>query len=152
MPSTPSLLAKVAADHPKLQFTPGDAYKWDPRTNTVHIGPPPLDSAALLHELAHALLGHDTYNKDINLIEMERDAWDYATTTLGAHYSVTISDDHVQDSLDSYRDWLHARSTCPQCAATGIQTQQSNYHCLACRASWTANDARIKALRRYRQQ
>lgn len=81
---------------------------------------------------------------------MERDAWQYAKDTLGQTYDQAILDDTVEDALDSYRDWLHARSTCPACQATGIQTKKEEYKCLACRTKWRVNEARICALRRYK--
>lgn len=108
------------------------------------------DAALLLHELAHAVLKHADYTRDIELIEMERDAWDHARTVLAPRYSVPIDDAIIEDSLDTYRDWLHARSTCPDCQAIGIQIKLHHYRCLACGAQWKVNDARICALRRYK--
>lgn len=151
MPSTPSLLDRLTADYPELTFQAGDHDRWSPAEQTVYYDQAAKDSATLLHELSHALLKHIDYDKDIGLIDMERDAWAYAADTLGPKYGVAIDDDIVQDSLDSYRDWLHARSTCPTCSSTGIQTQSNGYKCVACRATWLVNDARICALRRYTQ-
>lgn len=108
------------------------------------------DSPTLLHELSHAVLNHTDYLKDIGLLELERNAWDYAQTTLAPLYDVTIEEDIVQDSLDTYRDWLHARSTCPECGATGLQVKQRDYKCVACQTTWHVNDARFCALRRYK--
>lgn len=95
-------------------------------------------------------LGHQDYDKDIRLIQMERDAWAYATASLAARYNVDISDDTVQTALDTYRDWLHARSQCPSCQATGVQVKQHTYKCLACSRLWKVNEARLCALRRYK--
>ncbi|MCY1379960.1 hypothetical protein D9M68_895230 [compost metagenome] len=80
---------------------------------------------------------------------MERDAWRYAKEKLGSNYKVTITDTVIQDSLDTYRDWLHARSTCPNCQATGMQNRKRHYRCIACQHVWRVNDARICGLRRY---
>jgi DnaJ-class molecular chaperone len=54
--------------------------------------------------------------------------------------------------MNSYRDWLHARSTCPVCQATGMETKKSIYTCPACRHQWRVNEARICSLRRYHIQ
>lgn len=152
MPSITSMLPKLQADFPQFAFTPGDQFCWDPRMQTIYFNQGVNDQASLLHELAHALLQHEKYDRDIQLIEMERDAWQYAVDTLATTYDVAIDDDAVEDALDSYRDWLHARSTCPTCKATGIQTGKQLYKCLACMTVWKVNDARICALRRYKQK
>lgn len=150
MPSTRSLLPRLAKDFPEIHFTAGTGFHWRASEKTVSYDRGNDDAAALLHEVAHAVLGHESYQKDIQLIEMERDAWHYAVSTLAARYDMDIDDDTVQDSLDTYRAWLHARSLCPTCQATGIQVQKSRYACLACSSQWRVNEARICQLRRYR--
>lgn len=149
MPSTTSLVTKLQQDYPEIAFAAGDEFRWSPSEATILYDPRTHDNASLLHELAHALLHHTTYTKDIELIEMERDAWSYACTQLTNHYDTTISDEQIQGSLDTYRDWLHARSTCPRCKATGVQVKQRQYKCLACTTNWRVNEARVCALRRY---
>ncbi|MEO7905115.1 MAG: hypothetical protein ABIR91_04960 [Candidatus Saccharimonadales bacterium] len=149
MPSTSSLRNQLIADYPDLQFGTGELNHWSSTEQTVYYNPDTIDDATLLHEVSHGLLQHTDYDKDIVLIDMEREAWAYAVQTLGPKYAVTISDDTVQDSLDSYRDWLHARSTCPNCSSTGVQIQSNEYKCIACQTIWRVNDARICALRRY---
>lgn len=150
MPSITSLAAKLTADFPELQFTPSNEFHWSPSKKTVFYDQGSDDQASLLHELSHALLNHEDYTKDIQLIEMERDAWRYSSDKLTTPYKVSIGDDIVQDALDTYRDWLHARSSCPECTATGIQTRKHTYKCLACGSLWHVNDARICALRRHK--
>ena len=148
MPSITSLTTKLQADFPRYTFTPDTMFRWSPDDQTVFYNDASSDRAALLHELSHALLGHKKYTKDIQLLEMERDAWERARS-LGPTYDVVIGEDAIQDSLDTYRDWLHARSTCPSCQATGIQSKKNQYSCIACGTSWRVNEARICALRRY---
>lgn len=148
MQSTTLLISKLRADHPALQFASDAEFRWDPTTKTVFYEASG-DTASLLHELSHALLGHISYARDVELIEMERDAWQHTTTVLAPQYEVRVDEDATEDALDTYRDWLHARSRCPQCQATGVQTRKNTYKCLACLTLWQANDARICALRRY---
>ena len=144
-----SLLANLRSDFPEYTFTASHEFYWDSVEKIIYFDATSDDTASLLHEVAHAQLGHRGYVKDIQLIEMERDAWQYARKHLGKKYSVSIIEDHVQDALDTYRNWLHARSRCPECDATGIQVKKRTYACLACGSKWKVNDARICALRRY---
>jgi hypothetical protein len=148
MPSTLSLIAKLQYDFPDIRFTAGDMFRWSPKERTVYYGNTD-DTASLIHEVAHALLGHHDYERDIDLLKMERDAWEYATSTLGERYGLVIDEDVVQDSVDTYRNWLHARSACPGCRAAGLQSSAVQYTCIACNARWKVNEARSCALRRY---
>lgn len=143
------LLPKLEQDYPSFHFVPDTEFRWSPDEMTIYYDPQSNDAPTLLHELSHAILGHTTYRKDISLLEIERDAWNHARETLGSKYNVTVDDDRIQDSLDTYRDWLHARSTCPGCSATGFQTKQKEYKCIACGTIWQVNEARSCALRRY---
>ena len=149
MPSITSLATSLRQNYPALTFTASDTFRWSPQERTIFYDTDSPDSASLLHELGHAQLNHTTYTKDIELIEMERDAWDYAVQSLAVKYNVIVTDDGVQNALDTYRDWLHARSTCPQCKATGVQTKKNTYRCVTCDTHWRVNDARVCALRRY---
>ena len=148
MPSIHSLTKQLAQKFPEFRFKPGDQYMWSPSTQTVFFHSDEPDPAQLLHELAHGILGHDDYRKDIALLTMERDAWEEAKK-IGETFDVPISDEAIEDYLDTYREWLHARSTCPNCAATGVQVKQAHYRCVACSHEWRVNDARVCELRRY---
>jgi hypothetical protein len=149
MLSTTSLATKLAEDYPQFTFTPGEDFYWSPDSKTIYYQADSEDTSAFLHELAHGILGHSDYPRDITLIELERDAWTHAITVIAPRYDVTIDSAVADTALDSYRDWLHARSTCPNCHATGMQTKKDAYRCVACRVSWRVNEARICALRRY---
>lgn len=106
------------------------------------------DAAKLLHELGHALLDHRDFVHDVDLLHIERDAWEKARQ-LAQKYEMEIDDDTVETALDSYRDWLHARSLCPRCHQTGLQDNQTlNYYCVNCPARWQVNDARACGLKR----
>lgn len=148
MPSTISLISALRRDFPALHFAKGDTFHWSPDEQTVFYANT-TDTASLLHEVAHAALGHGDYTYDIELIKMERAAWDYVVTALGPTYLVTIDGEQIEAMMDTYRDWLHDRSRCPSCEATGMQTEAKCYTCLACNSSWRVNEARACALRRY---
>lgn len=150
MPPIVLLLAKLKKDFPTIQFKAGDDFLWSPSERTLYYGSlEAKDSAALiLHELSHGLLGHNDYRHDVTLVNMERSAWNRALE-LGSEYGFTISEEMIEDHLDTYRDWLHARSVCPNCSANGHQIRQFMYQCPACGHKWRVNEARICALRRY---
>jgi hypothetical protein len=150
MRSTNWLLNSLRTDFSEFTFTPGTYFLWSSHKKTISFDPDiPNSSAYLLHELSHALLNHQGYERDIELLKLERDAWNYTQTTLAPRYNISIDYDLVQDNLDTYRSWLHARSLCPECDTTGLQTKQRHYTCVACGHIWRVNEARLCALRRY---
>lgn len=147
MPSTISLIQRLKTDYPQFIFKKSDRFLWSPSERTVFFTGTHNNDAFLLHELSHGLLSHAGYNRDIELIAMERAAWDNATTIATA-YGYVIDADIIESTLDSYREWLHARSTCPNCKATGLQVKKQTYHCPACQHSWRVNEARVCGLKR----
>lgn len=151
MPSIRSTINQLQGDFPGYRFEAATEFWWSAMKETIYYNPKSMNSYAYtLHELSHAILGHRGYQKDIELLKLERDAWEYARNILAPEYNTTISDDIIQDNLDTYRQWLHARSTCPECETTGIQTRGTlTYRCLACGHHWQVNEARLCALRRY---
>ncbi len=149
MPSTALLLKQLKTDYPQFSFKKGDHFLWSPSESAIYYcNKNQNQSILLLHELSHALLGHTDYNSDVQLITMEREAWDYAIK-LALNYDIKMPTDTIESIIDSYRDWLHDRSTCPNCTATGLQINKHNYQCPACNHSWRVNEARTCALRRY---
>jgi len=149
MPSIHSLLPKLNKDFPHITFASSTTFAWSPDENTVFYKEDEDTSVELLlHELSHGLLEHSQYQKDVELVSMESAAWDKAIE-LGATYGITIKRDTADDNLDTYRDWLHARSTCKHCEAIGYQSSKDTYQCVACSGSWRVNEARLCALRRY---
>ena len=149
MPSTASLLPKLIKDFPDVTFAAAERFAWAPAIRTVtYSQTEPENVELLLHELSHGLLGHHEYSKDVELVAMEAAAWDKALE-LATTYGVKLNPDAAQDNLDTYREWLHARSTCPQCEATGYQSKKDAYTCVACGHEWRVNEARLCGLRRY---
>jgi hypothetical protein len=127
-----------------------DDFGWNPDTAIVSYDPSHVDCASLLlHEVGHALLGHVRYDRDIELLAIERQAWDKALS-ISENYGVVIDPDLIEDTLDTYRDWLHSRSLCPSCGATGLQVASKTYSCPSCHQKWHVNEARSCELRRYK--
>lgn len=136
-----------------IQLEAGNDFVWNPAEQTITYDPDdPLFNARILHELGHAKLRHSVYETDIELLQIERDAWHHAKTVLASQFSLHIDSDIVEDDLDTYRDWLHSRSLCPHCKQNGIQSGSHEYTCLICQAKWNVNTAIGCALRRYVQK
>ena len=148
-PSTP-LHKQVTSAFPAIHFVSGEEFRWSPTEQTIFYNvEDPHGDERLLHELAHALLNHSRYDRDIELIALERDAWHHAKTVLAPQFETSIASDAIEDDLDTYRDWLHARSTCPSCGATGVQTATKQYTCVSCQTVWHVNEAISCGLKRY---
>ncbi|MDB5185466.1 MAG: hypothetical protein JWN38_1274 [Candidatus Saccharibacteria bacterium] len=147
MPKLATLLTRLQAAFPELRFTPGEQFCWSPESGEVIYraeasGPEPLWS--LLHETGHGLLGHTAYKADFELIRMEMAAWTKARE-LGQRFGVAIDEDHVQDCLDTYRDWLYKRSICPKCATKCLQQDDyAHYYCFNCHTSWRVSTSRFR--------
>ncbi|MDO4781411.1 MAG: hypothetical protein Q4A34_03425 [Candidatus Saccharibacteria bacterium] len=145
------ILDRLRKDFPAFHFVTGEVFSWSPSNKTITVADVD-DRAQLLHEVAHGVLGHAQYVRDIDLLTMERQAWQYAASQLAPRYGVSLhmEDDVVQDALDSYREWLHRRSCCPRCEATGIEVEKHTYRCLLCEERWRVNEARTCRLQRHR--
>jgi predicted RNA-binding Zn-ribbon protein involved in translation (DUF1610 family) len=142
---------KIAKDHPQFKFVPGSQEHWSPRASTItYNDSEPADELGygLLHELAHALLGHDNYSSDFELLKLEVQAWDLAVK-IGKKYGIDLDGDHIQDCLDTYRDWLHRRSQCPACGMHVLQKDANSYACFNCGTAWQVSQRRFaRAYRR----
>lgn len=135
---------------PDVTFVASTDDAWDPTTQTVSYNATADAFDTLLHEIGHASLGHQVYQRDIELLDMELAAWQHAQA-IASEIGVSIDENTVQADLDTYRDWLHARSTCPQCSQNGVQTNTQEYACPVCDTHWRVNEARTCGLKRYRQ-
>lgn len=147
-------LKEIIGDFSQYKFAAGDGFVWSSSKNLITYTTPSAieDIYTLLHEIAHAELGHQAYSLDIELIKQEVAAWEYARKMLAPRYGLAIEDDHIQDHIDSYRLWLHQRSRCPGCGQNGAQPTTNTYSCSNCRCLWQVNDARLCRLRRVRLQ
>jgi hypothetical protein len=144
------LIRKLRRDYPGLVFSVGEAHCWSPEYGQIFYADDGQQSgiAGLLHELGHARLHHERYDTDLDLLKKEVAAWHEARQLAGA-YGLVLGEEHIEDCLDTYRDWLHKRSTCPGCEAIGIQEAKRRYTCLNCGQRWEVSTARF--CRPYRQ-
>ncbi len=141
-----SLLPTLCAQFPQVTFQASDSFYWSPRKQLVHYSEKALEDVmglwSLLHEVGHATLGHQSFSSDFELLEFEVAAWAKARI-LAQTYGLSISEDHIQDCLDTYRDWLYQRSTCPTCTSCGLQSDAKTYHCLNCDCTWQVSASRL---------
>jgi hypothetical protein len=140
------LLKQLRKDFPALSFKAGTSHFWSPHdqriTYTLKGQESPEAVWALLHEVGHAMLGHDRYDSDFELLKLEVAAWQKACE-LADKYGVSVDEEHVQDCLDTYRDWLHRRSTCPVCGNHSFQKDPAAYECFNCRTIWKVSVSRF---------
>ena len=140
------MLDKLASIVPEVKFIVGDNFAWSPEDKTITYPKTATDNdnfSALLHEAGHAILGHEAYRTDYQLLRMEVDAWEKAKE-IATQLNFIISDDHIQDCLDSYRDWLYKRCICPSCGTKTIQNDLSNsYSCFNCHTCWGVTPSRF---------
>lgn len=143
-------IKRLKADYPEIKFrnkTKRFSYQLRGAVPVVFLGEPQPNFALLtLHELGHALCKHKDYKVDVERIKIESAAWERAKTVLLEYRKkaqtetglATIlpewDEDFVQDKMDTYRDWLHARSRCKKCGLTRYQTDDGKYHCPRCEA------------------
>ena len=124
--------------------SPRFSYRLKKGTPTIFLGgPQPNFGLLALHELGHALSGHKDYTVDVERIRIESEAWEKAKTVYQNYKKQAKKDlelaeilpewdeDFVQDKLDTYRDWLHKKSRCPECGLTRFQ-DSDGYHCPRC--------------------
>lgn len=142
-----SLLKQLGEDFPEIELVESTRFAWHAgkkRVSFMKGSQANTERAAwsLLHELGHAQLGHTDYNYDIELLQLEAAAWDKAHE-LAKSYCIEIEDSYVQDCLDTYRDWLHMRATCPICFDRTLQSTPSRYRCLNCQTEWSVTRSRL---------
>ena len=152
-PSLDDLIAELRASFPSLTYRTSNRFMWSSSAQVIyysdHFKDIQVARQQLLHETAHALLQHNAYTYDIELVRIEATAWERAKI-LGEEFSIDIDEDHVQNCLDTYRNWLYKRSACPSCLQAGLQIDPSTYQCLNCSQTWKIGPERLcRPYRRY---
>lgn len=144
------LINELKQTFPDLQFCETDRFYWSPADKHIcyKLSTSRTYKWKLLHEVGHALLEHQTYRSDFELLRLEVEAWDKARQ-LAKKFKIKITEDYIQDCLDTYRDWLDRRSTCPYCTSRSAQENLESYRCFNCNAAWRVSPSRF--CRTYRQ-
>lgn len=146
------LIKSIKKDFVDITFEISDnnSYSW--RSKTIFYKSKKdfkTSASSILHELGHLQSEHKTYKSDIELLIIETEAWKKAQI-LSKKYGLKIDKEYIEDCLDSYRDWLHKRSTCPNCSQNGIQKDELIYICLNCSQVWQVSQSRF--CRTYRKK
>lgn len=140
------LLKRLEKDYPTIQFVAAKQFSWHSGSRNISYVKNDADDIrgtwAMLHELGHALLEHTDFTSDIELVQIEVAAWKKAGQ-LAEQYGVSIDQDYIEDCLDSYRDWLHVRATCPTCFVRCLQADKHAYTCHNCGTEWRVTRSRL---------
>ncbi len=140
------LISQLQTHFPNLRFKSGEQFSWSPETGEIIYKRGASGQKAiwsLLHETGHALLGHESYKADFELLRLEIDAWQRARE-LAEGFDVEIDENHIEDCLDTYRDWLYKRSICPNCGTKSLQQDDYiHYRCFNCSTVWKVTASRF---------
>jgi hypothetical protein len=141
------LLLTLSSLFPEINIRPAKNFSWSPKDSTVffskeHLVHSDHGKLALLHEVGHGILRHSNYSSDVDLILKEVGAWQQARA-LAEQLGIVFDADHVEDCLDTYRDWLHKRSTCPTCLSNALQSDSHTYQCFNCNQLWHVSVSRF---------
>lgn len=123
------IVERLKADYPDLRFVTGRKFAFrPPRTVAMPKDFSEHDGLLLLHEVGHALTGLFDFNTEVERLKIEVTAWEKARE-LAPLYGVVVDEDLIETELDTYRDWLHQKSRCPDCGLTRFQTPDGVWHC-----------------------
>ncbi|HUD06965.1 MAG TPA: hypothetical protein VMR34_03700 [Candidatus Saccharimonadales bacterium] len=140
------LIEYVGSLLPQVKLTAGESFSWSPKdleiTYNTKLIDKPAGKWAFLHEAAHAKKQHSNYHSDLELLKLEVEAW-HEASNMADSLGIKINNDHVQDCLDTYRDWLYRRSTCPNCSVVSLQVSPTLYSCHNCQTKWTVTVSRF---------
>lgn len=127
-------LARVKADFSEVRFVLGCRFSFRPPRTVVFSnsdGTNGTRELLLLHELGHFLTGRFDFRTEVERLKIEVMAWEKARE-LAPLYGVFVDEDLIESELDSYRDYLHQKSRCPDCGLTRFQTPDAIWHCPQC--------------------
>lgn len=146
LPTQAKLLESFQNTYPGITFLPSTDFAWSPKRATISYildsTGEPIHTYALIHEVAHADLGHNTFDDDFSLLTLEVAAWERAKQ-IGVSVAVEIDEEHIQDCLDTYRDWLHSRAKCPACGVVSMQAKDGSYTCFNCKTGWKVPKSQV---------
>lgn len=126
-----SFLKKIESLYPEFVFKPGKKFLFRPKNTIFYVKNSTHFELLLLHELGHALLGHYNFGTGLSRLKMESAAWDKARS-LAHQFDITIDEDFIESELDTYRNWLHSRLTCPHCGLVRLETKDQKLICPRC--------------------
>ena len=128
------IVKQLKKDYPDFRFIDGARFSFKP-PKTIVIGPYEGEKTPMLlfHELGHALSKKYSYKLGIERLKIESIAWQTGKKAYQNYSNLPLWDnDFVEDNLDTYRDWLHQKSTCKTCGLTMYQDVNNSWRCPYC--------------------
>ena len=126
-----AFLDSLKQSYSDYTFRPGRKFLFRPPKSIYYLEADDNFRLLLLHELAHALLGHFTYTKSLERLQIERDAWE-KTRELCELHSVAFDEALAESELDTYRDWVHQKTLCKTCGLTCLEVSSESLYCPFC--------------------
>jgi len=130
-----SFLKMLKTTYPDFSFKPGHKFVFRPKKTICYIEANDNFRMLLLHELAHAILGHFSFDRSLERLEIERDAWE-KTRELCAIYDVPFDENLAESELNSYRDWVHQKTLCKTCGLTCLEVSSESLYCPSCQKTY----------------
>lgn len=125
-----------------FRFMPSSVFKWAPSEDTIYYNQSDIASKSgyisLLHEISHALLKHENFQYDVDLIQRETEAWS-KTRELSVKHAVDFDESYADNCLETYRTWIYNRSSCPNCHQTSVEHKPQSYRCFNCFSKWSVS-------------
>lgn len=126
-----AFLHSIESAYPDFVFKKGKKFLFRPKKTVFYLKENDHFPLLLLHELAHALLGHFSYQTSLERLKIERDAWN-KTRSLCEEHSIPFDESFVEAELNSYRDWLHQKTLCKTCGLTCVEVSPESLFCPFC--------------------
>ena len=126
-----AFLSAVKESYPDFTFRPGHKFLFRPPKSIRYLESDENFRMLLLHELAHALLHHFSFDRSLERLQIERDAW-AKTRELCTLHSVPFDEELAEAELNTYRDWVHQKTLCKHCGLSCLEVSSESLYCPFC--------------------
>ncbi len=130
-----AFLETIKKTYPEFTFRPGRKFLFHPPKSIRYLESDENFRFLLLHELSHALLGHFSFNRSLERLQIERDAW-AKTRELCSLHSVTFNEELAETELNTYRDWVHQKTLCKHCGLSCLEVSSESLYCPFCQRKY----------------
>ncbi len=130
-----AFLKELQENYPNFVFKPGHKFLFRPKKTIYYIEANDNFRLLLLHELAHALLEHFSFDRSLERLEIERDAWE-KTQKLCVIYNIPFDEKLAESELNTYRDWVHQKTLCKTCGLTCLEVSSESLYCPFCQKTY----------------
>ncbi len=128
-------LKDLISAYPEFTFRPGKKFSFRPPKSIHYLEDNDNFRFLLLHELAHALLGHFSFSTSLERLKIERDAWE-KTRSLCAEYKIPFDESLAEAELNTYRDWVHQKTLCKCCGLSCLELNSESLYCPFCQKTY----------------